>query len=522
MKKLTLLLICTFSFVFSQAQIFNANGVSQIEWPFAGTPSNNTQGWYHSCGSGCGEHTGDDYHAQDWVRGSDPQHVTGCGCSFYAPISGTVLWSGENEYGQAIAIESDINPSFVFYVAHLKARYVYAGNHVNLRQNIGKIGRTGVASNNICHPHMVLYKNATASNKSHMQSYGYFPGNSNNAAKFNIENWGLTPPAPSNLNVNPFQCGAIFSWSTPSSSWWIDIVPANANWNCNQFYNKPIPNNVTSTQIGNFKLCSNQSVNFNPTENTTYKWRIWNGYQHFYPPAGESTFTYTCVNSCCTNTFLYPSYSVTIANDQNFKTITGCQWAGDYAKLIGVKSGRQYQFKSSRADYLTVRVGSPGGPVLDCGWTPLTVVTNSNQNLFLHTNTSSGCGTQNTCRITQVKCVNCFLYPAVEDENNNVFTVVEGERLEDIKLYPNPASNEFQVQFNYDYNESAGQENNQPAAIQIFDLGGKLVRLEEIPVYSGLNEFRMSDIDELSEGLYVVQVKLPDGTTRHSKLAIHK
>ncbi len=91
--------------------------------------------------------------------------------------------------------------------------------------------------------------------------------------------------------------------------------------------------------------------------------------------------------------------------------ISACNFAGDYSTINGAVNGQTLQFTSSVAtDFITVRSGTPGGPVLASGTTPLVFANTFTGTVYVHWNTP-GCGTQNTCRSTTVQCTNCGAPP---------------------------------------------------------------------------------------------------------------
>lgn len=89
-------------------------------------------------------------------------------------------------------------------------------------------------------------------------------------------------------------------------------------------------------------------------------------------------------------------------------TISTCSYAGEYSTISGAVSGQSLRFTSSAAgDNITIRSGSPTGPVVGFGTTPLTVANNFTGTLYAHWNLA-GCGTQSTCRTTTVQCLSCL------------------------------------------------------------------------------------------------------------------
>jgi len=84
-------------------------------------------------------------------------------------------------------------------------------------------------------------------------------------------------------------------------------------------------------------------------------------------------------------------------------TITTCQYASEYATITGAVAGNSYTSTSSvSTDWITVRQGSPGGPVRAFGPTPLTWSAAVAGNYYIHYNTNSACGTLNTCRTSTI------------------------------------------------------------------------------------------------------------------------
>lgn len=122
-----------------------------------------------------------------------------------------------------------------------------------------------------------------------------------------------------------------------------------------------------------------------------------------------------CTNCLCQNGSQFPSTAVSL-NPTNasgaLQIVTSCNFASEYFVLTNVLSPKNYTITSSvGTDWLTVRVGSAGGPVLAQGQTPLAITTTSTSDLFVHINTNSSCGTSSTCRITSVQCTNCASAP---------------------------------------------------------------------------------------------------------------
>lgn len=125
---------------------------------------------------------------------------------------------------------------------------------------------------------------------------------------------------------------------------------------------------------------------------------------------GNFAMTVTCLadpDTNCLNDDQWPSSAVTAPANGLSKTISSCNFAGEYAIISNITSGSDYRFTSSvSTDYFTIREGAVNGPVIGAGVSPLTVTANSSSNLYMHLNTNVDCGAQNSCRTTSV-CTNC-------------------------------------------------------------------------------------------------------------------
>lgn len=85
-------------------------------------------------------------------------------------------------------------------------------------------------------------------------------------------------------------------------------------------------------------------------------------------------------------------------------TVTTCQFAGEYHEIGGCAAARTYISASSfPTDFLTVRRGTPGGPVVASGTTPLTWTTTTAGSYFVHVNLNSGCGVDFSCHTLTIE-----------------------------------------------------------------------------------------------------------------------
>ncbi len=117
----------------------------------------------------------------------------------------------------------------------------------------------------------------------------------------------------------------------------------------------------------------------------------------------------TLVPAGCTNT--NSAGTATIDPGGALVNISNCSFAGDYSTINGAVNGQTLRFTSSVAtDFITIRSGTPGGPVLASGTTPLTFANTFTGTIYAHWNTP-GCGSQNTCRVTTVQCTSCGAPP---------------------------------------------------------------------------------------------------------------
>ncbi|MFH1543960.1 MAG: peptidoglycan DD-metalloendopeptidase family protein [Patescibacteria group bacterium] len=139
-------------------EVLDAGGVSHIYWPFADSSWNNRNGWQRVYGSAWHIHS--EVNAQDWTKGAGLDDD--CGEELYAPIAGTVIYSGSGTHaGSHIAIRSDNDSEFVVLLGHMQADTLIAyGSHVEAGVTlVGHVGKTGTDN---CHLHLSLYKNVTS------------------------------------------------------------------------------------------------------------------------------------------------------------------------------------------------------------------------------------------------------------------------------------------------------------------------------------------------------------------------
>lgn len=145
--------------------------------------------------------------------------------------------------------------------------------------------------------------------------------------------------------------------------------------------------NISPSATGNLvntaSIASNGFIDPNPADNTA-----------------TDTDILPCIN---TSSF----GSATISTAGNVVTISTCNFAGEYSTINGATAGQTLQFTSSvPTDFITIHSGTPSGPVIAAGTTPLNFANTFTGTLYAHWNTPS-CGTNSTCRTTTVQCIGC-------------------------------------------------------------------------------------------------------------------
>lgn len=129
----------------------------------------------------------------------------------------------------------------------------------------------------------------------------------------------------------------------------------------------------------------------------------------------------------CTNSFEFPSGGVTVNSSGAVTTITSCTWAGDYSPINGVVSGQSYRLTSAAyALQVTVRSGSPGGPVIATGTTPFTFTSTASGTVYVHWNLA-GCATNTSCTATSVQCMTCTTNTILNDNCSGAIGIACGQ-----------------------------------------------------------------------------------------------
>jgi hypothetical protein len=83
-------------------------------------------------------------------------------------------------------------------------------------------------------------------------------------------------------------------------------------------------------------------------------------------------------------------------------TISTCSYQTEYSTINGVQAATIYQCTISDGSFITIRQGTPGGPVIASGQSPLTWSSTVAGTYYAHWNTNAACGTATTCMTTTI------------------------------------------------------------------------------------------------------------------------
>ena len=125
------------------------------------------------------------------------------------------------------------------------------------------------------------------------------------------------------------------------------------------------------------------------------------------------TTTITCT-SCtgttgCLNTSLWPLGNVVAPANSTPVIISECSYQSEYSTITGMVPGATYVLGNSCGGYVTVRQGTPNGPVAQAGNAPLTFIPLVGGTYYVHWNTDPSCGTASNCCITTITCTTCIV-----------------------------------------------------------------------------------------------------------------
>ena len=105
------------------------------------------------------------------------------------------------------------------------------------------------------------------------------------------------------------------------------------------------------------------------------------------------------VLSQCNNT---SAFGTATAPTAGTVTISTCSYQTEYSTINGVQAATIYQCSISDGSFITIRQGTPGGPVIASGQSPLTWNSTVAGTYYAHWNTNSSCGTATGCLTTTI------------------------------------------------------------------------------------------------------------------------
>lgn len=199
---------------------------------------------------------------------------------------------------------------------------------------------------------------------------------------------------------------SFYNNASSATNYRVQVAPTSTNyvsdicaWMCNN--GAPIAGGINHAEANVMNGTGNYTYTF-PASNLgvgTYYWNVRVGSgsnQSCYSP---SYFAFTITagggSAPCTNTSAYGTQTAPSSG----QVVTQANvYAGEYSTWNSVSSGTTYTVTSSiSTDYLTIRAGSPTGSVLTHGVTSQNF-TGYNGTVYVHVNTNSSCGTQQSNR----------------------------------------------------------------------------------------------------------------------------
>ncbi len=96
-----------------------------------------------------------------------------------------------------------------------------------------------------------------------------------------------------------------------------------------------------------------------------------------------------------------------------------CTFQTEYNTINGIVAGEtytnNYTIGGTPNGYITVRSGTPGGPIVDEGFAPLTWTAVDAGTHYIHYNTNDVCGTATNCGVTTITCESCEFEGCTDD-----------------------------------------------------------------------------------------------------------
>nr|MBK9652414.1 hypothetical protein [Bacteroidota bacterium] len=105
----------------------------------------------------------------------------------------------------------------------------------------------------------------------------------------------------------------------------------------------------------------------------------------------------TSLNGQCTNGSAFGSGAA--PSDGLSTTLTTCAFGGEYSTITGVAAATFYTSSATggAGNYITIHEGTPGGPVIAFGFSPLSWTSTVAGTYYQHINTNAACGTDGSC-----------------------------------------------------------------------------------------------------------------------------
>ena len=107
------------------------------------------------------------------------------------------------------------------------------------------------------------------------------------------------------------------------------------------------------------------------------------------------------VNAQCTNIFAFGTITANIVIHVA-QTISTCSYQEEYSTVNGLLAGSLYQTAITSGGYITIHQGSPSGPVIAHGASPLTWASTVAGTYYPHWNVNAACVTAAGCVVTTI------------------------------------------------------------------------------------------------------------------------
>ena len=104
----------------------------------------------------------------------------------------------------------------------------------------------------------------------------------------------------------------------------------------------------------------------------------------------------------CTNS---TSYGSAVAPGPGLSaTMTSCNFGGEYGTVTSATAATSYTVTGTggAGNYFTIRQGTPSGPVIASGFSPLIITTTAAGTYYTHINTTAACGTDAVCHTVSI------------------------------------------------------------------------------------------------------------------------